>query len=120
MSKTKDIVLRKETESYLQGITSANLPSPDKIQEDIVAQVETEYRKINATLLQGQKKWVPPDALEPAQIAMIMDKLYLVRAIKAGGENANDGNNLLSVYCDSGERENGKAPMSTATGCFLV
>lgn len=105
MSKTKDIVLRKETEAYLQSVTSANLPSPDKIQADIVAQVAVEYMKINATLLQGQKKWVPPDALEPAQIAMIMDKLYLVRAIKAGGENTNDGNNLLSVYCDSGERE---------------
>ncbi len=105
MSKTKNIVLKEVTEAYLQGLNSANPSSPDTIQSDIVAQVGAEYRKINATLLQGQKKWVPPEALEPAQIALIMHTLYPIHAIKAGGENANDANSLLSIYCDSGESE---------------
>ncbi len=72
---TINAILRKETESYLQGINLANPPSPADIENDIVHRTEAEFIKVNMSLRAGQRKLSPPGALEPAQIAAIMTKL---------------------------------------------
>lgn len=96
--------MRKETESYLQGTNLASPPSPADIQTNLLHRIEDECNKVNMSLRTGEKKLSPPECLDPVQIAEIMSKLYNIRRISASEESSNDGNNLLAVYQDSGER----------------
>jgi len=105
MPATQDNVIRDVTSKYLQNINKTNPPSPDQIQEGIVNQVKNAFCSINANLPRDQQKWRLPEALDPVQIAMAMNELYHICTIKACGENSDERNRLLCVYCDSGEKE---------------
>lgn len=105
MPDTQDNVIKNVTNHYLQSIDPANPPSPDQVQEGLVKLVKKAFDSINANLTHGQKKWIPPEAPAPAQIAEAMNELYTLCMIKGSSESSNDENHLLAVYCDSGERE---------------
>lgn len=105
MAETRDQVLKRITEQYLNSINPTNPPSADQIREDIVNQTKAEFRRINAAMSRDERKWLLPEALEPVQIAAAMYKLHSLCMLKTCDGLPNDTNCLLCVYCDSGERE---------------
>lgn len=100
--KTQSQVLRDKTIEYLQSINLASPPSPDEIEYTILHKVCMEIDALNAVALKGQKLQFPK-SLYPFQIALILSKLYTIYALDLGGENAENDNHIISVYCETGD-----------------
>ena len=100
--KTYTQVLRDKTIEYLQSINLASPPSPDEIEYTIIHKMCMEIDAMNAVAIKGQKYRVPK-SLSPSQIALIMARLYPICLLESGGENADSGNRILSLYCNTGE-----------------
>lgn len=104
MVHTRDEVIRVMTENYLNGLNMANLPAPDVIQENILAHVETALKMENAMRDKGDKFRIPHELL-PAQIAMILKKLYPIVMISSGMAKGVSDYDVLAIYQDSGPDE---------------
>ena len=103
MAKTFMQVIRDKTDEYLRKINLASPPPPDKIEEDILRDITFEFDSMNALVLKGQKRFVAPQFLIPMQIATILAYLYPICRIQAGAQNSHSSNDLLAVYCETGE-----------------
>ena len=104
MVHTRDEVIRVMTENYLNSLNMANLPAPDVIQENILATVETALKMENAMRDKGDKFRIPHELL-PAQIAMILVRLYPIVKIACMGVSGSEDYDLLAIYQESGPDE---------------
>lgn len=103
MVHTRDEVIRVMTENYLNSLNMANLPAPDVIQENILSTVDTALKMENAMRDKGDKFRIPHELL-PAQIAMILKKLYPIVKIDSGMRGGGvDNHDVLAIYMDNGE-----------------
>ena len=101
--KTYNQVLRDKTTDYLQTINPASPPTPDEIEAEILHAVSLEFEAMNAVMPKTQKKFVAPKTLIPTQVALILTHLYPICSIQSGGENSHDDNDIVALYCESGE-----------------
>ena len=101
--KTYNQVLRDKTTDYLQTINPASPPTPDEIEAEILHAVSLEFEAMNAVMPKTQKKFVAPKTLIPTQVALILNHLYPICSIQSGGENSHDDNDIVALYCESGE-----------------
>ena len=72
---TKDEAMRIVTEKYLDGIDCQNPPSPQKLQSELLACVQNEFKVQNTTKDKGDK-WRMPDKLSTSQLTEVLLKLY--------------------------------------------
>ena len=72
---TKDEAMRIVTEKYLDGIDCQNPPSPQKLQSELLACVQNEFKVQNTTKDKGDK-WHMPDKLSTSQLTEVLLKLY--------------------------------------------
>lgn len=101
--KTYNQVLRDKTTDYLQTINPASPPTPDEIEAEILHAVSLEFEAMNAVMPKTQKKFMAPKTLIPTQVALILTHLYPICSIQSGGENSHDDNDIVALYCESGE-----------------
>lgn len=101
MARTKDETIKEITYEYLEKIDSANPPSPENIQGDILDEVRNAFKLENAVRDNGDK-WKIPDKLSPSQITSIMLKIYDIRCIACAGDNADTSYDLLAIYQTDG------------------
>ena len=98
---TKDEAMRIVTEKYLDGIDCQNPPSPQKLQSELLACVQNEFKVQNTTKDKGDK-WRMPDKLSTSQLTEVLLKLYHIRNIACAGENADTSYDLLALYQTDG------------------
>lgn len=104
MVHTRDEVIRVMTENYLNSLNMANLPAPDVIQENILTNVETALKTENAMRDKGDKFRYVHELL-PAQIAMILVRLYPIVKISSSTAKGVTDYDVLAIYQDSGPDE---------------
>lgn len=105
MAITRDEVIRQATNDYLDSIVgTVPLPTPSDIAGEIVDAVNTRIDIENASKVKG-RKWNNIDGLLPAQIALIILRLYPVAAIETAGENSDKDYTLLGLYQDDGPNQ---------------
>lgn len=104
MVHTRDEVIRVMTENYLNSLNMANLPAPDVIQENILAHVETALKTENAMRDKGDKFRYVHELL-PAQIAMILVRLYPIVKISSSTAKGVTDYDVLAIYQESGPDE---------------
>lgn len=105
MEHTVNDVLRTTTENYLLSVNPNNLPSPAKIEADLLAEIEKEFDFENAINPKG-RKWKPPLELDAEQVAAILVRLHgVVRIDLTYGKLSDDKGPVPAVYQKDGPNE---------------
>lgn len=101
----KDEVMRVVTQKYLDGLDKDNIPSNSQIAKELIERVREEFSLENALRVKGEK-WLIPQQLTNAQIALIVRFKYSIVKIACGGrEKTSEGQELLGVYQTHGPDE---------------
>lgn len=90
------------TDDYLNSLTPGQVPSPRKIQNDLLARISAEFDAINTAKGKGSR-WKKPDGLEPFMIAEILAAIYPIKAIASAGLSSEPEYDLLGIYQTSGK-----------------
>ena len=104
MVHTREEVIRTMTGDFLDKLDPQNLPPPDAIQEGVLASVEMALKAENAMRDKGDKFRYVHELL-PAQLAMILVRLYPIVKIACAGINGSEDYDLLAIYQESGPNE---------------
>lgn len=99
-----DEAIRETTQDYLDSLDTDNPPTPSEIQDQLLGLVATRFRVENA-VREKNERWKIPHSLFPAQIALIIAKLYPVAKISCIGLSGSEDYDLLAIYQDSGPNE---------------
>lgn len=104
MGKPKNVVLYETTLNYLQTLnpTDPNLPSPQKIEEELLTRIEQEFDAQHNVLAVKGRKWSIPESLPFSVIAEIMLHLYTICRVSCSGENSDSDYDLLAIYQTDG------------------
>lgn len=102
MEFSKAHVLSQTTLDYLETLDPSNLPSPQKITEDILTAIAQKCREVNSVKDKTDTKWQIPVTLSFSQIATILAKLYPICRLSCAGENADTDYDLLAIYQNDG------------------
>lgn len=98
-------VLRSLTDEYVHSLDPNNPPAPDRIESDLLENIQRAVFTQNQNRNDGEPKWKAPTALEFQQIATIVAHLYPVYRIATGGTNTDTTYDLLAIYQSEGPDE---------------
>ena len=104
MARTKDQTIREITMEYLDRILPTDHINPAIIKADILDELTNAFELENTNKDKG-KRWKFMDKLVPAQIALIILRLYHVANIAYAGLDAESQYDVLSIYQSEGEDE---------------
>ena len=104
MENTINDVMRMTTLDYLAQINKNQPPPPDKIEADLIQEVNTQIDMINQSKGKGEKLQ-RINKLVPWQIANIVASLHPIKAICTGGAGSDRAYDLLAIYQPTGENE---------------
>lgn len=100
--RTLNEIIRTCTNDYLDTLNRDNLPSPDVIENELIAIIKSQIVLENQVLPKGCKLSIP-QKLCASQIATIMLFTHHIIRVKCGGDNADPSYDLLAIYCDTGD-----------------
>lgn len=100
--RTLNEIIRTCTNDYLDTLNRDNLPSPDVIENELIAIIKSQIVLENQVLPKGCKLSIP-QKLCASQIATIMLFTHHIVRVKCGGDNADPSYDLLAIYCDKGD-----------------
>lgn len=104
MTRTKHATIRKVTYDYLKNIDKKNIPSPETIESEILAELEEVFAAENQNKPKN-KQWKCPDKLMAAQIADILYALHPIISIAFAGEDTECLYDQLCIYQEDGADE---------------
>lgn len=104
MGVSRLATIRNVTISCLDDMTDADLSNPEYVEHTILNQVASTIELQNAVRPKSSK-WRIPDALMPAQIALILARTYNICRVITGGDGSDSEYDLLALYQTEGENE---------------
>ena len=103
MAHTYNDVLRV-TKNILDGYQTTGAPSPDIVEETVLAGIATAFKLENAMRDKGEK-WPIPQTLPPVVVAQIMARLYPIYTVCTGDESNERQYDLLAIYQTEGKHK---------------
>ena len=104
MAHTYNDVLRRVTKNILDGYQTTGAPSPDIVEETVLAGIATAFKLENAMRDKGEK-WPIPQILPPVVVAQIMARLYPIYTVCTGEMSSDKAYDLLAIYQTHGANE---------------
>ena len=104
MAHTYNDVLRSVTKNILDGYQTTGAPSPDIVEETVLAGIATAFKLENAMRDKGEK-WPIPQTLPPVVVAQIMARLYPIYTVCTSEMSSDKVYDLLAIYQTQGKHE---------------
>lgn len=104
MARTLSQTIRETTLDYLDNIDPDCPPTPHIIEFEMLERLRDSIVIHNDGAPTGEK-WQIPKALNPVQVAEIMNRLHNICCVKTAGQNSESEYDILAVYQPDGPDE---------------
>lgn len=101
MGYTMSDILRTATEDYLKSLNLSNIPSPAKIEEDVLEETKMGIVSANYVRQKGDKLKIP-QRLSTWQLARILSYLHPIKKLACSGMSNDKEFDLLALYQEDG------------------
>ncbi len=101
---TKNGITETITNDYLNTLSLPCTKTPKEIEEELMNLVRDQYALDNAVRPPWDRLKLP-ERLAAIQVAMLVKKLHHIVRVRSAGSCSDSRNDLLAIYCDSGDNE---------------